>query len=319
MQQVFVTGGSGFVGRALLAELARRGVPARALARSDAARAAVAAHGAEPVAGDLDDAAALAAGMAGCDLVVHAAAHVEDHGPREVFFRVNVDGTARVLAAARAAGVRRLVHVSTEAVLADGKPIVRADEARPLPARPAGLYPLTKGLAERAVREAAGDDLAAVVVRPRFVWGRGDTSLMPKLAAAVRAGRWRWIGGGRYLTSTCHVDNLVEGILGAAARGTAGGVYFLTDGEPVELRGFLGDLMRAAGLEPGEREVPRWVARALAGATAWMKQPPVTRTALALLAHEVTVVDTRARAELGYLGHKGIAEGLAEVRAAAEA
>jgi nucleoside-diphosphate-sugar epimerase len=155
------------------------------------------------------------------------------------------------------------------------------------------------------------------VVRPRFIWGPGDTTVLPVMIEAVKAGRWRWIGGGRYLTSTCHVDNVVEGILCAAERGAPGGVYFLTDGEPVEFRAFIGDLLRAAGVEPGEKEAPRWVIAALAWATAWMKAPPVTRTALALMSHEVTVSDARARREIGYRGGKSIAEGLAEIRAGA--
>jgi nucleoside-diphosphate-sugar epimerase len=314
---VFVTGGSGFLGKALLAELRRRGIAARALARSDAARAAVAGLGAEPVAGDLDDVTAMQAGMAGCDLVVHCAAYARDHGPRADFFAANVQGTEHVLAAARAAGVRRLVHVGTEAVLADGRPIVRADEDTPMPEKPVGLYPLTKGLAEKAVRAASGGGLETVVVRPRFIWGPGDTTVLPVMIDAVKKGRWRWIGGGRYLTSTCHVANAVEGILCAAERGAPGGVYFLSDGEPVEFRTFIGDLLRAAGVDPGEKEAPRWLVGALARATAWMKHPPITRTGLALMAHEVTVSDARARREIGYRGGKSIAEGLAEIRAQA--
>jgi nucleoside-diphosphate-sugar epimerase len=317
VQHVFVTGGSGFVGRALLAELRRRQIPARALARSDAAAAAVAALGAAPVRGELDDAAAMQAGMAGCDLVVHAAAWVKDTGTRADFHRANVVGTERALAAARAAGVARFVHVGTEAVLADGRPIIRADETRPLPARPAGLYPWSKGLAERAVRAASTDGFATVVVRPRFIWGAGDSSVLPRMVEVVRAGGWRWIGGGHYLTSTCHVDNVVEGILLAAERGRPGAAYFLTDGAPVEFRAFVGDLLRAAGADPGEREVPRWGARVLAAVTAWQREPRVTRTALALMSHEVTVDDGLARRELGYVGRTSIADGLAGLRAAA--
>jgi nucleoside-diphosphate-sugar epimerase len=251
--------------------------------------------------------------MAGCDVVIHAAAYAKDHGPREEFFRANVQGTENVLLAARAAGVRRLVHVSTEAVLADGDPIVRADEARPLPAHPMGLYPLTKGIAESRVRAASNGSLETVVVRPRFIWGKGDTSVLPVMIDAVDKGRWRWIAGGHYLTSTCHVDNVVEGILCAAARGAPGGVYFLTDGEPVEFRTFIADLMRASGVEPGDKTVPRWVARALAAATSFLANPPLTRTAIALMSHEVTVSDARARREIGYVGKKSIAAGLAEI------
>src|SRR5258708_3152830 len=117
MSRVFVTGGSGFVGRNLIAMLCARGTEVRALARSTAAAEAVAKVGAEAVRGDLSDEAALRAGMAGCNVVFHSAAHVEDWGRFEEFYQANVLGTERMLSAARAAGVPRFVHVSTEAVL----------------------------------------------------------------------------------------------------------------------------------------------------------------------------------------------------------
>lgn len=322
MQRVFVTGGSGFVGRRLIATLADRGIPVRALARSEASAISVRTAGAEPVRGDLDDVAAMIEGMTGCDVAVHAAAHVKQHGKLDELLRVNVRGTENTLAAARAASVARLVHVSTEAVLADGKPIVKADETRPYPVDLAGPYPHTKALAEKAViaadRGLHPDGLETVVVRPRFIWGDGDTSVLPELVAAVKAKRFGWIGGGRYPTSTCHVDNVVEGVLLAAERGTPGEIYFLTDGEPVEFRAFVTAMLATQGVAAGDREVPVWIARATAALTGWMKRPPVTRTALALVGHEVTVDDRKARRDLGYAGKVTRDEGLARMRAAAK-
>jgi nucleoside-diphosphate-sugar epimerase len=268
------------------------------------------------VRGDLDDRAAMQAGMAGTDVVIHAAAYVEEHGPLAEFLRVTVTGTENALAAARAAGVPRFVHVSTEAVLVDGKPIVRADETRPRPTRPIGPYPLSKGLAEERVLAASRDGLATVIVRPRFIWGAGDTNLLPKIAELVKRGRFAWIGGGRHLSSTCHVDNAAEGILLAAERGGSGEIYFLTDGEPAEFRAFLTQVLATYGADPGDRSVPRWLARIVAALTGWMKHPPVTRTAIALVGQEVTVVDAKARRELGYTGHVSRERGLAELRGA---
>ena len=313
MKAAFITGGSGFVGRELIAELVRRGVTVRALARSDAASAAVTAAGAATARGDLDDRAAMEAGMRGTDTVFHAAAYVKQHGTRDVFFRVNVTGTENALAAAKAAGVKRFVHIGTEAVLADGQPIVRADETRPRTTNPAGLYPLTKGLAEAAVIAANGGGLETVVVRPRFIWGKGDTTLLPELVGAVKAGRFGWFGGGHYLTSTCHVQNVVEGTLLAAEKGRPGEIYFLTDGAPIEFRAFLTDYIATQGVDAGARSIPRWIARAIAAATSWMEQPPVTRVAIALVGHEVTVDDSKARRELGYRATTTIDAGLAQM------
>jgi nucleoside-diphosphate-sugar epimerase len=314
MQRAFVTGGSGFVGGRLIEALRARGIVVVALARSDASAGKVEAAGATAARGDLDDLAALEAGMRGCDVAFHAAAHTDQFDPLEVHMRITARGTEHVIAAARAAGVRRLVHVGTEAVLADGRPIVRADETRPLPARALGAYPLTKGLAERAVLAAEG--LEVVVVRPRFVWGKGDASLLPEIVAAVQAGKFAWIGGGHYPTSTCHVANAVEALLLAAERGTPGAIYFATDGEPVDFRDFVTELLATQGIAAPTRSIPHWVARTAVALTAWMKRPPLTRTAFALMAHEVTVDDGKARRELGYVGRVSVQAGLAELRGA---
>lgn len=314
MEHAYVTGGSGFLGKRLIAALVARGVRVTAMARSDAAAAAVTAVGATASRGDLSDREAMTAAMRGCDTVFHAAAHVEQHGPLAAFMAINVTGTENALAAARAAGVKRFVHIGTEAVLADGKPIVRADEQRPIAGRPAGPYPFTKGLAEAAVTAASGEGLETVVVRPRFIWGKGDTSVLPQIVAAVKRGRFGWLGGGRYLTSTCHVDNVVEGTLLAAERGKPGEIYFLTDGAPVEFRDFMTRLLATQGVDAsGVRDVPLWLARIVAAATRWMKHPPVTRTALALVGHEVTVDDSKARRELGYRAATTIDAGLAQM------
>lgn len=323
MEKAFVTGGSGFVGGALIRALSARGTRVVALARSDAAERAVRREGAEPVRGDLDSAEALRAGMAGCDAVFHAAAFVEMWGTRDEFFRVNVAGTENVLSAARAAGVPVLVHVSTEAILAGEQPIVQADETRPPAEHPAGLYGLTKALAEERVIAASSKELRTVIIRPRFIWGKGDTSVLPKIAEAVRKGQYMWIEHGRYLTSTCHIDNVVEGALLAAARGRRGQAYFLTDGPPIVMRDFMEAMLGAVGLTPGARSIPRWVARGLAAAVeaVWAPlgltdAPPITKLMVCLLGDEVTVKDDKARKELGYRGMKSREEGLQEMREA---
>ena len=187
---VFVTGGSGFLGQHLLRALLRAGHGPRALARSDTTAQVVADTGARVVRGDLGDAAALRAGMAGCDVIVHAAATTSPWGSRAHFQTVNVEGTTTVLSAARLAGVGRLVFVSSEAVLADGAPLVQVDETRPRSARPVGNYARSKADSERIVLSANAQDFTTLAVRPRLLWGPGDTTILPQILNAARAGRF---------------------------------------------------------------------------------------------------------------------------------
>jgi len=317
----FVTGGSGFIGGALVRRLVADRWTVRALARSDASADAVRQHGAEPVRGELADTGSMAAGAAGCEVAFHAAAQLGDWGRREDFERGNVAGTRNALAAARQAGVRRFVHVGTEAALLAGDPLVEVDERAPLRFDSPALYSSTKARAEEAVIEANRDGLETVVVRPRFVWGRGDTTLLPAMAEMVRAGRFAWVGGGRQRTSTTHVDNAVEGLVLAAQRGAPGGVYFVTDGRPVVFRDFVTRLIETQGVTPTGRSVPAPVANAVAtvGETAWRLlplpgRPPLTRLAVWLSALEATIDITRARTELGYTPVRTIDEGLEELR-----
>lgn len=318
--RAFVTGGSGFVGKRLIAALREKEHTVRALGRSEAALNEVRLAGAEPVEGDLSNVEVLQRGMEGCDVVFHSAAVVKMWGPRAEIFEANVRGTENVLEAARAAGVKRLVHVSTEAVLADGSPLSNVDETRPLPADPIGNYPSTKSAAERLVRSVNSPEFTTVVVRPRLIWGKGNDPVLPTIIEAVKGGKFRWVNGGRYKTSTCHVANCVEGMLLAAEKGKGGEIYFLTDGEPVEFREFITALLKTQGVDPGDKTIPFGLAAATAivsealwGFLRLPGRPPVTRTELLLAGQEVTVSDAKARRELGYQGRVSREEGLREM------
>jgi nucleoside-diphosphate-sugar epimerase len=317
---VFVTGGSGFIGQRLIRRLVAGRHVVFALARSGGAESAVAAAGAQPVPGDLLDPESLRTGASECELAFHAAAHVGEWGPRRMFEQVNVQGSANVIDACRATGVRRLVHVSTEAVLLAGGPLVNVDEGAPLRPDSKSPYCATKARAEQLVRDANGRGLETVTVRPRFVWGAGDTTLLPSLVAAVRSGRFAWIGGGGQLTATTHVDNAVEGLVLAAECGTPGGVYFVTDGEPVVFREFVGKLLGTQGVVAPDRVVPLAPAArgAAMGETLWRLlplkgSPPLTRMAVWVSALETTIDISRARRELGYEPVRSREEGLEEL------
>jgi nucleoside-diphosphate-sugar epimerase len=323
MSDVFVTGGSGFIGGRLIERLCADGHAVRALARSSTAAERVRARGAEAVRGELADVGAMRAGAEGCELAFHAAATLGDWGRREDFERGNVQGTRNVLEACAGAGVRRFVHVSTEAVLLAGQPLVEVDETAPLRPDSPALYSATKARAEEAVLAANGGGLETVIVRPRFVWGIGDTTLLPRLVELARSGRLAWIGGGRHLTATTHVDNTVEGLVLGAERGHPGNTYFVTDGDPAVFREFVSSLLATQGVAAPTRSVPRRLASVLAatGEAAWRLlplpgSPPLTRFTYWVSAQECTIRIDKARDQLGYAPVKTVAEGLAEMQAA---
>jgi nucleoside-diphosphate-sugar epimerase len=318
----FITGGSGFIGGRLIERLRDEGHTIRALARSERAAQRVRSLGAEPVPGNLSDRQALAAGAAGCELAFHAAATLGDWGTREEFERGNVEGTDNVLSACAEAGVRRLVHVGTEAALMAGDPLVQVDESAPLRPDSPVLYSSTKARAEALVLAANRAGFETVVIRPRFVWGQGDTTLLPSMVQMVRAGRFAWIDGGRHLTATTHVDNTVHGLVLGAQRGAPGQAYFVSDGQPVVFKDFVSDLLRTQGVEPPTRSIPRPVAGALAwtGETAWRLtrlrgRPPLTRFAYWVSSQECTIRIEKAGRELGYQPVKDRPGGLAELAA----
>ncbi|WP_086823103.1 NAD(P)-dependent oxidoreductase [Allokutzneria sp. NRRL B-24872] len=303
---VFVTGGSGFVGAALIRRLVADGHAVRALARSDRAARTVVDLGATAVRGDLDDAASLREAARGAELAFHSAARTPGSGSRAEFLRDNVNGTLGVLEACRDAGVRRLVHVGSEAGLRNGQPLVNVNETVALQPNSKAAYAASKARAEAAV--LGFDGLETVVLRPCMIWGRGDTTLLPSLVSAVRSGKFAWIGGGRQRVDATHVDNVVEGLVLAATKGRAGQAYFVTDGQPVVFREFVAELLATQGIPEPARSIPGGLAKIAVALGA------VDRMAAWVSGQECTIDIAKARSELGYAPVRSLADGLAELR-----
>ncbi len=318
--KIFVTGASGFVGRAALRRLVAAGHAVTAMSRSAKSDATISALGAMPVRCDLDSVTATL--LQGAEAVVHSAAYVEDWGPKEAWFHGNVTGTQNVLAAAQAAGVRRFIHIGTEAAIVYGQHVRDADESYPLAPDSPYPYCATKAQAEQRVRAANQPGrFETIVLRPRFIWGPDDTTLLPKMAAKVRAGQWAWIDHGRARTSTTHIDNLVHAIELALTRGRGGEAYFILDDGTVTLNEIVTGMLASQGLTPPSRSVPAWLADAVGYVCEglWRRlkrpgEPPLTRHAAMVMSRDCTLTDAKARAELGYAPVISVADGLRGMR-----
>lgn len=308
--RVLVTGGGGFLGRAVALRLVALGHDVTSAARGDYPE--LREQGVRTVRLDLADAAAVRSAAAGMDAVVHSAAKAGVWGPREEYVRANVEGTRHVVEACRAAMVPRLVHTSSPSVVFDGRDHENARNDLPYPDRHEAVYPETKAAAERLVLGANGPELATVSLRPHLIWGPRDPHLLPRLFERARRGLLRIVGDGRNRVSITYVDNAAEAhvaALLALAPGAAwaGRAYFVNDAEAVALWPWLNGLLARLGLPQAKRRVPLGVARA-AGAcleTAWRAlhlagEPPMTRFVAAQLAASHWYDLAPARSAFGY-------------------
>ncbi|MFK8004001.1 MAG: NAD-dependent epimerase/dehydratase family protein [Polyangiales bacterium] len=310
---VFITGGSGFVGGHVIERLLADGHEVSAMARSKRSEAVVAGFGAAPVSCALGEVSVEHLGNV--DVIVHCAAFVEEWGTREQFVRVNVDGTKQLLEAAQRAGTPRFIHIGTEAALFNGADLVDIDETQPYPVQ-AFLYSETKAEAERCVLAANGPDFFTLSLRPRFVWGPRDQTILPTIVGMAK--RWSWIDGGRAQTSTTHVANLAHAVALALENGRGGEAYFVADSERSTLRAFLTSLARTRDVDLPSRSLPRAVVRAVADVlervyrlTSSPTPPPITRFSAAMMSSTVTVQTAKAERDLGYAPVITVAEGLA--------
>ncbi|MEU3854437.1 NAD-dependent epimerase/dehydratase family protein [Streptomyces sp. NPDC029554] len=304
MSQAFVTGGSGFIGQALIRRLVEEGHTVRALVRSEASADKVAALGAQPVQGRLTEPAGWQDAVAGSDVLFHLAAETDITAGRERHEQVTVGGTRAAVQAARTAGVATFVHCGSESALLAGDPLLDVDETAPLRPDSEAAYCAAKAVSEQIVLDAGAPGFTTVSIRPRFVWGP-DSSLTEGLAAAAKAGQFAWIDGGRHTTDVTYVDNAVEGLILGWRHGRPGQAYFVTDQHRVVLRDFLETVFSLYGVDAPIPDMDADTAAKVVPVPArwFVGQPCTLRT-------------DKAVAELGYRPVVPHAAGLAAVKEA---
>ena len=315
-----VTGGGGFLGKAVATRLLKAGWEVRSVARGD--YPGLRELGVETHRGDLADPGVAAEAVEGCDAVFHVAAKAGVWGSYESYHRSNVTATEQLLAACKTLGMPRFIYTSTPSVIHSGGDVEGIDESVPYAEHFETHYPRTKAIAERMVLEANSPTLSTVALRPHLIWGPGDTQLVPRIIQRARAGRLRRIGDGKKLIDSVYIDNAADAHLLAAERlapdaACAGRPYFITQGQPIETFDLINRILAAAKLPPVHKSVSPKVATMVGGMLEGVfslfgveQEPPMTRFVARQLATAHWYDISAARRDLGYEPGVSIDEGL---------
>jgi len=316
-----VTGGAGFLGLYLTEQLVARGDTVRVLSRNPHPR--LEELGVDWRQGDIRNAEAVGAACRDVDTVFHVAAVPGIWGPWKLFYETNTLGTLNVIDACRKRGIRKLIYTSSPSVIYDGSDHLGANESRGYPTKYLCHYPQSKALAEKAILEANGrDGLATIALRPHLIWGPRDNHLIPRLIERAKSGRLRRVGDGKNLVSMSYVENTAAAHLQAADSlstdsRAAGKAYFVNEPEPVNLWGWIDQLLSFAGLPPVRAAISKraaYWAGAIGELTYYLLprsiEPPMTR----FLAQQLTgshFYDTgRAERDFGYRPLVSVDEGM---------
>jgi dihydroflavonol-4-reductase len=321
--RVFVTGGTGFIGGHVVRKLRERGDEVRALVRSPAKAGELEDLGCEIVTGSLADAAAIRAGMEGCDAAIHGAAVYEVGIPErehQAMHDANVAGTETVLRAALEAKVPRVVYISTVAAFGNTHGEV-VDESYEHPGTSyTSYYERTKVEAHRLAKQLITEaGLPAVIVQPGGVYGPNDHSAIGNQINQFLAGRLPLLPFPETGFNMVYVEDVADGVLLALDKGGIGESYIL-GGEITTMRGLMDTLGRVADRKPPKRAMPTGLLKALTplGPVVGkvMGQPPNLRELIST-ADNVTfwAKHDKAMAELGY-SPRGLEQGLRETLAA---
>jgi len=322
--KALVTGGTGFVGSALIKSLLADGHEVVSIARSKkesfSKLAAVTQVSFDFAAAfDGSQIEILQSALSGCEVVFHVASKVAMWGARESFYQVNVTGTEILLEAAKQAGVKRFIYTSSPSVIANGTDLAGVDESMPYPAHYEAFYPETKAIAERLVLAAHSEAFRTLALRPHLIFGPGDTNLIPTILAKARAGRLAIIGAGKNRVDFSYIEDCVaahrcaEQALARHSNATAsnganncgGRPYFISQGEPMNLWEFINQILKNSGQPALTRRISRPLATAIAtalecGARIFGGEPALSRFLVSEMATEHFFNLNNARTLLNY-------------------
>jgi len=320
LKRALVTGGGGFVGKAIIKKLLVAGLEARVIGRSRYSE--LEKLGVRCWQGDIVDGSMLREAIRGVDVVFHTAALAGIWGPWQEYYHTNVLGTESVLQACRAESVPFLVYTSTPSVVFNSRDIYGGDEELAYGRKVLCNYAKSKIIAEKLVLAANSAELATCALRPHLIWGPGDPHLLPRIVASARRGELKMVGDGTNLVDISYVDNVADAhVLAAkclARDGKAGGrAYFISQGQPVNLWEWLNNLLGQLGIARIDAAVSFGSAYAVGGVLELLysvlklrKEPKMTRFLAEQLAKSHYFSIACAQNDLGYTPAVSTEDGL---------
>ncbi|MCB0102229.1 MAG: NAD-dependent epimerase/dehydratase family protein [Anaerolineales bacterium] len=316
--KTLVTGATGFVGGALTHRLHSMGWDVTALGRNPAKLNQLEDGGIRVVRADISKKDEVNASFSDFDLVFHCAALPSPWGRFETFYQANVIGTRNIVNACLEKNVKRLVYVSTPSLYFDYNSRMGVKENDPLP-EPISHYAHTKLLAEEEVDKGSAQGLAVVSIRPRALFGEGDTVIFPRLLSRLKTGRLPILGDGENMVDLTYIQNVVDALLLCAEspKSTLGKKYNISNGEPVKIWGLVNRICDELGFPHPSRKISRNAAHYVGGAFEFLyslipysPEPPLTRMSVSMLANSTTLDISAAKNELGYQPKISVEEGV---------
>lgn len=316
---MLITGASGLVGSHVAERARRDGWRVRALVRSEAGLDFLRDAGVEFARGDLSDAASLTAAATGATVIVHCAAKVGDWGPIDDYREINVRGLAALLRAAEQSGtLKRFVHISSLGVY-PARDHYGTDESTPPSSTGIDGYTLTKVEAEQLVLDhVTRFQLPAVVLRPGFIYGPRDRTVLPRLLERLRTGQFAYLGPPDKMMNNTFVGNLAQVVfLAISCDDAVGRVYNIADGRLVTKKEFMETITRAAGYATPTTVVPlpmakflAWFLEGLYRLLGKQEAPLLSSARIKFLGLNLDYCIDRARRELNYQPRFDFAEAM---------
>lgn len=323
---ILITGGGGFLGKAIAGLLTERGEKVSSFSRKFYPE--LEKMGIHQIQGDIADKNAVQNACEGMECVFHAAAKPGVWGDYNEYYQSNVVGTENVINACFYRKVSRLIYTSSPSVIFNGNDMEGVNESVPYPDTYHAHYPKTKAIAEKLVVNAAKQGLKTIILRPHLIWGPGDNHLVPRILA--RAKRLRKIGDGKNLVDTIYIDNAANAHILAADKlksnpELSGRIYFISQDEPIPLWDMVNAILHAGGLSPVKRSVSTKTAM-LIGTIAesiyrifrLRGEPHITRFVAEELATAHWFDISAAKNDLGYIPQISTQKGLELLRQSLE-